>query len=105
RYNECIEILEWLLLQRPDHPLASNCQYWIGESYFGLGEYSKALAAFKQVSSHSGSPKRRDARIMMNRAYVKMKQNERPRTVRSSTNKREVGRKPAGRTAAPSKSI
>ena len=105
QYNESIAILRWLLEQRPDHPLASNCHYWIGESYFGLGDYSQAHAAFKRVGSYSGSPKKRDARVMMNRAYSKLKQQQRPRTVRTSLNGREVSKKTSGKTAPRSKSI
>jgi tetratricopeptide (TPR) repeat protein len=105
QYSEAIGILRWLLDQRPDHPLASNCHYWIGECYFGLGEYSKAHAAFKRVSNYSRSPKSRDARVMMNRAYSKMKQQERPRTVRATTNRREVGKKISSKPVLRSKKI
>ena len=33
----------------PTHSLADNAQYWIGESYYGLGRYRQALAAFTRV--------------------------------------------------------
>jgi tetratricopeptide (TPR) repeat protein len=73
-YKEAIDILQWLLLQYPDDSLASNCQYWIGESYFGLADYKLAYAAFKRVTLYGGSTKKNDAAVMMRRAAVKHRQ-------------------------------
>ena len=30
----------------PDHKLAGNSQYWLGESYYGKKDYAKAAVAF-----------------------------------------------------------
>ena len=73
RYRETIGILEWLLQQYPSDTLASNCEYWIGESYFGLADYKKAYAAFKRVTAYNGSAKRNDAVTMMRRAAIKQR--------------------------------
>lgn len=73
RYSETIDILQWLLQQYPNDILASNCEYWIGESYFGLSDYKKAYAAFKRVTLYNGTTKRNDAVIMMKRAAVKQR--------------------------------
>ena len=35
-----------LLTKYPDHELASNAQYWLGESYYGKKDYTKAAVAF-----------------------------------------------------------
>ena len=72
-YKETIDILEWLLQQYPTDTLASNCEYWIGESYFGLADYKNAYAAFKRVTQYNGSAKRNDALTMMRRAAVKQR--------------------------------
>lgn len=80
-YNEAIDILQWLLLQYPDDTLASNCEYWIGESYFGLADYERAYAAFKRVTLYSGSVKRNDAVLMMRRAAVKQRHGVRTKGV------------------------
>src|SRR6185295_19963312 len=53
RYREALDIFQWLLEQYPTDIQASNCEYWIGESYFGLGEYRNAYAAFKRVTSYN----------------------------------------------------
>src|SRR6266404_1997346 len=81
RYNEAIDILQWLLQQYPDDTLASNCEYWIGESYFGLTDYKKAYAAFKRVTLYNGSTKRNDAVTMMRRAAVKQRQGGRTKGI------------------------
>jgi tetratricopeptide (TPR) repeat protein len=67
-YQEAIDIFKWLLQQYPTDKLASNCQYWTGECYFGMGKYSKAYASFKQVTAYSDSLKRQDAIVMMRRS-------------------------------------
>jgi tetratricopeptide (TPR) repeat protein len=74
RYNEAIDILRWLLLQYPDDILASNCEYWIGESYFGLADYKQAYAAFKRVTFYGSSTKKNDAVLMMRRAAIRQRQ-------------------------------
>jgi len=80
-YQEAIDIFEWLLEQYPTDAFASNCQYWIGESYFGLQEYKKAYAAFKRVTEYAGSAKRIDALTMMKRAAVKQRLGDRTKGV------------------------
>ncbi|HWO02111.1 MAG TPA: tetratricopeptide repeat protein [Blastocatellia bacterium] len=77
RYKEAIDIFQWLLLQYPNEALASNCEYWVGESYFGLGQYKDAYAAFKRVTLYSGSAKRNEALLMMRRAAAKQRQGAR----------------------------
>ena len=73
RYTETIEILQWLLQQYPNDELASNYEYWIGESYFGLGDFTNAYSAFKRVTAYSRSAKRNDAVLMMRRAAIKQR--------------------------------
>ena len=81
RYREALDIFQWLLEQYPTDIQASNCEYWIGESYFGLGEYRNAYAAFKRVTSYNGSTKRNDALTMMKRAAVKQRQTGRTKGI------------------------
>ncbi len=80
-YQEAIDIFQWLLLQYPNDTLASNCEYWIGESYFGLADYKRAYTAFKRVTLYTGSTKRNDALVMMRRATVKQHQGVRTKGV------------------------
>ena len=38
------------LLQYPDHTLAPNAQYWLGETYYVQGKYEQAIKEFKKVT-------------------------------------------------------
>lgn len=74
RFAESIQAFNQLLTQFPSHSLASNCQYWIGECYFGAGDNAKAVEAFNQVLSYQRSLKQDDALLMLGKAYVKLGQ-------------------------------
>jgi len=50
--------------------LADNAQYWIGESYYGLGRYRQALAAFTRVHAFDPTEKEDDAQLMIARSYL-----------------------------------
>jgi len=71
-YDTAIQQFRLLLETSPLHKLASNCQYWIGESYFGKGDYSNASQAFEQVLTYEKSHKKDDALLMLGRCYIKM---------------------------------
>lgn len=38
------------LLQHPDHPLAPNAQYWLGENYYVQKKYEQAIKEFEKVA-------------------------------------------------------
>ncbi len=60
------------LVGRGDHPeLADNCQYWIGEAYFALGNYYQAVAEFQKVLPIAKSNKANDAQLMIGLAFMK----------------------------------
>lgn len=71
-YSSAIQMFEQLLDSNPNHKLASNCQYWIGESYNAMGKYSDAIAAFNKVMNYKSSYKFDDALIMNGVVYMKM---------------------------------
>ncbi|HYF04210.1 MAG TPA: hypothetical protein VEC36_12580, partial [Patescibacteria group bacterium] len=48
-FAETITLLEGLLKTEKSPATVSNCHYWVGESYFGLGQFSQAIASFKKV--------------------------------------------------------
>ena len=56
----------------PNHRLASNTQYWMGECYFGLGNYTAATEAFQSVFNYPQSFKKDDATIMLGRCYYQL---------------------------------
>ncbi|MBD3287689.1 tetratricopeptide repeat protein [candidate division KSB1 bacterium] len=71
-YDAAIYIFNMLLEEYPNHRLASNSQYWLGECYFGKNDYDAALGAFSQVFDFSRSVKNDDALLMMGRCYSKL---------------------------------
>ena len=75
-YQAAIDEFNALLAQYPDHRLADNCQYWIGECYFGMKEYQKAVVEFQKVFSYSETDKHDDAQLMVGLSYVRSNQTE-----------------------------
>jgi tetratricopeptide (TPR) repeat protein len=69
-YDAAIYLFSMLLETSPTHRLSSNCQYWLGECYFGQSDYSMALDAFQKVMAYEQSFKKDDALIMMGRCYI-----------------------------------
>jgi tol-pal system protein YbgF len=69
-YDAAIYLFSMLLETSPTHRLSSNCQYWLGECYFGQGDYSMALDAFQKVLAYDQSFKKDDALIMMGRCHI-----------------------------------
>lgn len=71
-YHEAIEDFENLYEKYPEHRLASNFVYWIGECHFALNEYKLAATAFENVGNFSASNKFDYALFMAGRCYLKM---------------------------------
>ncbi|MGB2867892.1 MAG: tetratricopeptide repeat protein [Bacteroidota bacterium] len=69
RFPEAIRGFERLLDQGIEEELADNCQHWIGESYYALGDYEKAINAFNKVVGITSASKRPDALYMLGRTY------------------------------------
>ena len=72
QYKEAIREFTQLMNSDPDNRLASNCQYWIGESYNALHQYRKAIAAFNAVLRYKASYKFDDALLMSGLCHLKI---------------------------------
>lgn len=79
RYREAIQKFEALLAADTNHPLSDNCQYWIGESYYGLGNYQQAIIAFEKVFSFRRSNKDDDSQLKLGICYLRLNDRERAR--------------------------
>ena len=79
-YQGAIAVLNDLKNRYPTHKLASNCQYWIGESYFGMGDYIRAAEAFQAVFNYATSYKKDDATLMLGRCYYNLRDMSRARS-------------------------
>ena len=78
-YQQAIEKFEVLLSQNRNHSLSDNAQYWIGESYYGLGNYQKAITAFEKVFTFSNSNKDDAAQLKLGLCYMKLNDNAKAR--------------------------
>lgn len=78
-YRDAIGTFEALLSENPDHPMADNCQYWIGESFFGLKQYSKAALEFQKVFAYNQKDKYDDAQLMIGLSYFRNGEREKAR--------------------------
>ena len=72
KFHAAISKLTQLSNENPNHRLAGNFIYWIGESYFGLRNYASALEAFKNVAKYKSSPKLDDSLLMSGLCYLKL---------------------------------
>ena len=79
RYQAAINKFERLLATDRNTSLADNCQYWIGECYYGLGDYTRAIAAFEKVFSFTNSNKSDDAQLKLGLCYLRLNEVSRAR--------------------------
>lgn len=77
RYREAIQQFELLLDENSKHSLSDNSQYWIGESYYGLGNYQQAIVAFQRVFGFANSNKDDAAQLKLGLCYMRLGDNER----------------------------
>lgn len=58
RYPEAREKFAQFLKTYPDHKLAGNAQFWLGETYYFQKDYENAILAYEEViKKYSDSPK------------------------------------------------
>jgi TolA-binding protein len=53
--------------------LADNCHYWIGESFYGMGQFRDALGHFQEVFGFAHSEKKDDAQMMIGNCYLALR--------------------------------
>lgn len=53
RYPDAIEGMKAFLAAHPQHPLADNAQYWLGQTYYLSRDYARAVEAFASVGGRS----------------------------------------------------
>ena len=72
-YEKSIKSFERMINIDDSHELSDNAQYWIGESYFGLGNYIRALSAFQIVLTYPQSNKNDYAQFKIGLCLLKLK--------------------------------
>jgi len=78
-YRTAINKFEQLLATDSNNSLADNCQYWIGECYYALGDYTKAITAFEKVFSFNNSNKSDDSQLKLGLCYWRLNEVSRAR--------------------------
>ena len=71
-YKQAIQMFEELLARDSSNSLADNCRYWIGECYYGLGNYNQAIIEFTKVFSFTKSNKMDDAQLKLGLCYWRL---------------------------------
>ena len=80
RFDSAIRKFRELIATNSNHPLADNCQYWIGETYYAMGRYYEAVAEFQKVYAFGKSNKTNDAQLMIGLAFLKSGEKEMARS-------------------------
>ncbi len=70
RFDQAIEGFEAIIRNYPNSKLTENCQYWIAQSYYGMGDYNAAINGFRGVLADTRfTHKKDDASIMLGISY------------------------------------
>lgn len=73
KYAEARELLKDFLKASPEHKLASNARFWIGETFYAEGAYDDAILAYEEVIQRSpDSPKVPDAMLKQAYAFIQL---------------------------------
>jgi|Deesub1362B_J571_1020462.scaffolds.fasta_scaffold01522_3 tol-pal system protein YbgF len=75
-YNTAIRMFEELLRIDSNNSYSDNAQYWIGECYYGLGMYERALVEFEKVFAFVNSNKEDDAQLKIALCYKNLNRPE-----------------------------
>ncbi len=78
-YKTALQLFQELLQTDPNNTLSDNCQYWIGECYYGLEDYNQALVAFEKVFTFPQTNKAADAQLKIGLCYLRLGDRERAR--------------------------
>ncbi|KAA3661695.1 MAG: hypothetical protein DWQ10_04015 [Calditrichaeota bacterium] len=74
-YVEAIETFRTLLEFNSAHPLANQCQHWIGEAYFAMGAFYAAVVEYEKVALFPHAVKSAEARLMIGIALFRVGEN------------------------------
>jgi len=70
--EESIGLFRQLLNEDKYHELADNAQYWIGECFYSMKQYRRAIVEFEKVFAFKNSNKEDDAQFKLGLCYAAM---------------------------------
>lgn len=69
--DEAISIFNKILTENPNHALAANAQYWLGEAYYAKKDFERAAVTFaKGYEKYRNSPKASDCLLKLGMTMV-----------------------------------
>ena len=71
-YREALAAFSSLLAMDDKNSLSDNAQYWVGECYYGMGNYNQAVAEFQKVLSFTRSNKSDAALLKLGLCYIRL---------------------------------
>ena len=77
--EDSIDLFRQLIAEDMKNKLADNAQYWIGECYYSLKNYQRAIIEFEKVFSFPDSNKNDDAQFKLGLCYVAIGNREKAR--------------------------
>jgi len=80
RYAEAASAFQAILAENDKSSYADNCQYWIGESYYGMGKFAQAIAEFEKVFTFPRSNKTDAALLKIGLCYLQMGERQQARS-------------------------
>ena len=78
-YQTALSLFQSLIASNPNHPLADNAQYWIGECHYALKKYDAAIMDFQKVFTFPNSNKMADAQFKLVLCYLRKGEVEKAR--------------------------
>lgn len=72
KYDRALTRFKALLERSKDDALSDNAQYWIGECYYGMKDYNKAVIEFEKVFTFPKSNKKDDAQLKLGLCYIRL---------------------------------
>ncbi len=75
-WNMSLDGFKFLIQADSNHDLADNCQYWIGEIYYSLKDFRRAIKEFEKVFTFPGTNKADDAQFKLGLCYVNIGQTD-----------------------------
>jgi tol-pal system protein YbgF len=95
-YAEASRDFRTFIQQYPNHPLAPNAWYWLGESYYVTTNYPVALESFQRLlSQFPQSDKAPDALLKVGYSQLELKQNDAAKATLTKVTARYPGSKAA----------
>jgi len=69
-YKQSLEIFQDLIVIDKNHDLSDNCQYWIGEIYYGNKDFRRSIKEFEKVFNFKDSNKSDDSQYKLGLCYI-----------------------------------